>query len=639
MDSKLNIDTGTITSSKKNDVLNQPDIVVISDTDEEPTLESTSNSFILGYEVLFALLCSLESEYNSASNLENNSVLMDDLEDNDASVNSLENKDEDYRYENKPINECFTVLPNSSTTSHCPHLHKTDTQVMKGKLVNKGPCPVKFYHVAPKDLTQCPFIAIISIGNEHDLSLTTRKLLTKPMLKIYLQGRPLSSLHPSLNNQSRLTYLIEKNKRSKYPFGQDIIGVAHELLKQKKLPDPYIRSVRFLDDGQYLVLCARKEQAELLSQSSYIEIDMAFKRIHGVTNEWEVCAYVHRYQKVLVFARIFTNFQSARAYQYLFEDLFDTVEKDMEKPFEFQHIHGRRLGCIIADEHQGQALGLGKYLHSKYSYLSCEEHLKHIYKLCQVHFNHNIRNKAISDETKKLMYSVTKLNTQEEILNVLEKIKKSDEPGTAEWVNDKYKPWILAGLSSAFTKMKADIWNQTPNNTNASESAHANINHDGRSLSLLAAIYRHRPLTLMCAIKLLFNLDGDKKLSTTPGNDFNQYQWNSAKTYEKYNVHESYRDKSELGRLTNNSKRTPKNKEPISRSISQKKRKNQALNGGKSEDLSLSSTSTLTMVPTTQEQDNYIEWENKKLELRQKNLEILKEEISLREKLNNLKQS
>ncbi|CAG8850406.1 26979_t:CDS:1, partial [Racocetra persica] len=40
------------------------------------------------------------------------------------------------------------------------------------------------------------------------------------------------------------------------------------------------------------------------------------------------------------------------------------------------------------------------------------------------------------------------------------------------------------------------------------------------------------------------------------GNDFDQYQWNSAKTYEKYNVHESYRDKSELGHLTNNSKRT-----------------------------------------------------------------------------------
>ncbi|CAG8827414.1 21462_t:CDS:1, partial [Racocetra persica] len=50
------------------------------------------------------------------------------------------------------------------------------------------------------------------------------------------------------------------------------------------------------------------------------------------------------------------------------------------------------------------------------------------------------------------------------------------------------------------------------------------------------------------------------------------------------------------------------------------------------------SISTLTMVPTSQEQDNYIEWENKKLELRQKNLKILKEELLLHEKLNSLKQ-
>jgi len=34
------------------------------------------------------------------------------------------------------------------------------------------------------------------------------------------------------------------------------------------------------------------------------------------------------------------------------------------------------------------------------------------------------------------------------------------------------------------------IWNQTPHNTNAGESAHANVNHDGRNLSLLAGIIR-----------------------------------------------------------------------------------------------------------------------------------------------------
>ncbi|CAG8841643.1 5216_t:CDS:2, partial [Racocetra persica] len=74
-----------------------------------------------------------------------------------------------------------------------------DNQVLKGKLINKGHCPVKFYHILPKNLTECPFIVIISVGihnhpplppiktpqniinnlqkiieNEHDLSLTAR---------------------------------------------------------------------------------------------------------------------------------------------------------------------------------------------------------------------------------------------------------------------------------------------------------------------------------------------------------------------------------------------------------------------------------------------------------------------------------
>ena len=35
------------------------------------------------------------------------------------------------------------------------------------------------------------------------------------------------------------------------------------------------------------------------------------------------------------------------------------------------------------------------------------------------------------------------------------------------------------------------IWNQTPNNTNVGESAHANVNHDGCNFSLLAGIVRY----------------------------------------------------------------------------------------------------------------------------------------------------
>jgi hypothetical protein len=49
---------------------------------------------------------------------------------------------------------------------------------------------------------------------------------------------------------------------------------------------------------------------------------------------------------------------------------------------------------------------------------------------------------------------------------------------------------VLSGISIAFTKMDRTLWNQTPNNTNAGESAHANVNRDGRNLSLLAGIFR-----------------------------------------------------------------------------------------------------------------------------------------------------
>jgi hypothetical protein len=59
----------------------------------------------------------------------------------------------------------------------------------------------------------------------------------------------------------------------------------------------------------------------------------------------------------LNFARIFTNVETANAYQYLFEDLFNCIEKDIDKSFNFHHIHGKGLGCIIADQHKGQALG------------------------------------------------------------------------------------------------------------------------------------------------------------------------------------------------------------------------------------------------------------------------------------------
>ncbi|CAB4426822.1 unnamed protein product [Rhizophagus irregularis] len=460
--------------------------------------------------------------------------------------------------ESDVIDECFTVHPNNTRSDECPFLHKVGNHIVKGTV--KKPtteCPVKFYHI-PKNLKECPFIVTVSVGihnhppppprktpyniksqlqkiidNEHVLDLTARKFLTGSMIQTYLNGKSISDLHPSLNNQSKINYYIEKTRRSKYPFGQNILGVVHEFMRHEKSEDPYIRSIRFLDNEQYIVLCGTKKQLQALSKLTYIEIDMAFKRIHGITNEWEVSAYSSQAQKTLTFARIFTNVETAEAYQNLFEDLFSCIERDIGESFNFHHIHKKGLGCIIADQHKGQALGLGQYLNSKYPHLTSIEHLQHIYKLCQVHYKRNIdKNRQLSKETRNAMYLIPTLNIQEDILEVLNKIQFCNKPGAAAWVKDKLVPWVLSGISSVFTKMDCTIWNQTPNNTNAGESAHANVNRDGCNLSLLAGIIR--------------------------GQEFDKRQWESANVHEQYNVPESYRNKSELARSIQAEKRAEK---------------------------------------------------------------------------------
>ena len=110
------------------------------------------------------------------------------------------------------------------------------------------------------------------------------------MIQTYLNGRALSDLHPSLNNQSKLDYFIRKSQRSQYPFGQNVLGVVHEFMKHNMSTDPYIRSIRkcinllheceinqliyllhlgFLDNGQYIVLCATKEQTKALTELTH----------------------------------------------------------------------------------------------------------------------------------------------------------------------------------------------------------------------------------------------------------------------------------------------------------------------------------------------------------------------------------
>ncbi|POG82647.1 hypothetical protein GLOIN_2v1762040 [Rhizophagus irregularis DAOM 181602=DAOM 197198] len=183
---------------------------------------------------------------------------------------------------NTALDNCYTVLPYNSKNKKCYFPHKfSNNTVTNGGLIIHKPCQVRFYYLQ-------------SIMNDENLSnLTARKFLTKLTLLTYLNGLSLNSIHPSLNNQSKVNYLIAKEKRSKHPHRQNIFSTVHEFIKNKDLDDAYICKI------------------------------------------------------TLTFARVFTNNESVDAYQNMFAAVFSVVKEDTNSEICFYHIDGKGIGCIL----------------------------------------------------------------------------------------------------------------------------------------------------------------------------------------------------------------------------------------------------------------------------------------------------
>ncbi|KAI9104916.1 hypothetical protein DFS34DRAFT_221122 [Phlyctochytrium arcticum] len=64
-----------------------------------------------------------------------------------------------------PNNQCPTVLPTSSRQKSClaVELHKVNGEYVKGPIESKA-CNVKFIKITPKDLTDCPYVMVVSTG-------------------------------------------------------------------------------------------------------------------------------------------------------------------------------------------------------------------------------------------------------------------------------------------------------------------------------------------------------------------------------------------------------------------------------------------------------------------------------------------
>jgi hypothetical protein len=66
--------------------------------------------------------------------------------------------------------------------------------------------------------------------------------------------------------------------------------------------------------------------------------------------------------------------------------LFQIIYEVSGHSIQFQHIHGKGIGCILADLDPAQAKGLGLALHDLDNQKNWETHLTFVFKSCLIHF-------------------------------------------------------------------------------------------------------------------------------------------------------------------------------------------------------------------------------------------------------------
>ncbi|KAF4593638.1 hypothetical protein EYR40_008426 [Pleurotus pulmonarius] len=277
---------------------------------------------------------------------------------------------------------------------------------------------------------------------DYDLpDLTPRRFLRHPTTLAYLRQQlpdianpMLMDLHPSLANRDHIRAYIKQVQETLYPGGTgwDGEGLLAEKEKQDRDILQYIRLAEEFNlpesdtDGDddtsaidscspfRMVICMFPEASRRLARAQYLQCDIGFKRIVGF-QEFELGGMDEESHTTIVYCRIYLNRQTASAHQLLFQKIDDIVKIDT----------GSSL-CILqvtADQHGGQAKGLGLYLKalarelpaSRYdvhepqrplSSLDEYDHLRRIFRLCAVHVQRNIQQAGVTDDVKEKMRSL-----------------------------------------------------------------------------------------------------------------------------------------------------------------------------------------------------------------------------------------
>ncbi|KIJ37987.1 hypothetical protein M422DRAFT_259373 [Sphaerobolus stellatus SS14] len=429
-----------------------------------------------------------------------------------------------------PLVPCSYVAAPQEQRQYCPNFHRDSTGVLlRGHLSQYTNCKAHLAFYLPNDLAACPYVAVVSHGphsHENPRPLKTPATIKKLFLllleslgwgladatprKILLDAgfmtglrkvlnwegstNPvLSDLHPSLGNLDHCKRLINGLRSKKYPYGTGINATLQLLEEHRKLPadQTYVHVAEKYQLGQgtfYIIICMFKAMSELLLDTKRLTIDTkqltidtkrltidtkrltidtSFKRIHG-WQEFEIESWFPQYSCSIVVARAYITSQSAEAHLILFRHIFEVMKQDTGCAVQFRHIHGAGIETVTADQHRGQALGLGKF---------CQELCQNLNGNCHISSKVHGLSSHLKPNVLAAMMSLASAHELEDFEGTLAVIRRGGKKA-ADWLKDKLAAdgFALAGIYRPKSRMPLDIWQAAPNTSNGNEQAHRNIN-------------------------------------------------------------------------------------------------------------------------------------------------------------------
>ncbi|KAJ6528617.1 hypothetical protein DFH09DRAFT_1285472 [Mycena vulgaris] len=372
--------------------------------------------------------------------------------------------------------------------------------------------------------------------------ITPRRFIRHPIVQSFLTSKfpflvcpTLADWHVSLSNRSHLKAYIKQAIESHCPFGTGWAGVINLKAQQDRnlaKEQRYIRRIIAIplqtlnsheedepekdnkDDMVRIIICMTPEASRrLLLAGRYLQSDIAFRRIVRFL-EFELACMDRDANTSLIFCRVYINRQTAAAHQLVFEEIEAIVKEDTGKSLRWRHLHATSIngsegydGFILswtADQHRGQAKGLGLHLQKLASNMPVKadlhqaertiqeldpyDHLRRILRICVVHDFRNINKCPVAEDVRWLMRSLVCIE-HDDWEGTLLKIRDKGGKAGNDWVNDKQSSkFFFPGICWEQSFIPLDIWNAGDPNLNLIESVHRHVNREGIHCTLLGGL-------------------------------------------------------------------------------------------------------------------------------------------------------